>query len=98
MNRKNDVSPNDPGRAEENWLRTLHQGLARELLQVLAQSDEEREDNPADLPLEAEALLMDAMRKRATAIHPDSNSSGILVRLRIVGLCIVNSMKGATGF
>ncbi|MDZ7805270.1 ATPase, T2SS/T4P/T4SS family [Thiohalophilus sp.] len=54
-------------------------------MQVISQTDEKREDHPEDLPPEAKALLVDAMRERATDIHLDSNSDGILVRLRIDG-------------
>ncbi|MFP4609620.1 MAG: GspE/PulE family protein [Thiohalophilus sp.] len=73
----------------ENWPRTLHTRLVQELLAVIEQSNEDREDQPEDqpeeLPLEAEALLLDAMRERATDIHIDAGSGGILVRLRVDG-------------
>ncbi|TDY00544.1 GspE/PulE family protein [Thiohalophilus thiocyanatoxydans] len=69
----------------DNWPRTLHYRLVRELRRVLEQGDEDREESVEDLPLEAEALLLDAMRERATDIHIDASSSGILVRLRVDG-------------
>lgn len=94
MNRQSDNDPNELSGKENNWLRPLHQSLTRELLQVISQTDEEREDNPEDLPLEAEALLMDAMRERATDVHLDSNSGGILVRLRIDGRILDSALLG----
>jgi type II secretory ATPase GspE/PulE/Tfp pilus assembly ATPase PilB-like protein len=42
--------------------------------------------------LEADALLLDALRERATDIHIDASSGGILVRLRVDGRILDGSL------
>lgn len=66
---------------EEN--RPLLLQLATELPRAIADQNAQAETTT---PLLAEALLRDALRERATDIHLDSHSQGILLRLRIDGV------------
>lgn len=69
----------------QDWPRELHASLTRDLRQLIEQMDGQAEETSEDLPMEADALLADALRERATDIHIDANSAGVLVRLRIDG-------------
>jgi general secretion pathway protein E len=75
---KNPVS--DSG---EEGSRPRHHQLASGLLHVAQQ--QQTDDRVTSLPTLAEALLRDALRARATDLHLDSHSEGILVRMRIDG-------------
>ncbi|MGE0080977.1 MAG: GspE/PulE family protein [Thiohalomonadaceae bacterium] len=83
------IDEGTPLDAGEVWPRTLHGDMTRELSRAVAlaegaESLEEGEEDERQV-LEAEALLLDARRERATDIHIDANSSGVLVRLRVDG-------------
>jgi type II secretory ATPase GspE/PulE/Tfp pilus assembly ATPase PilB-like protein len=76
--------PNGDGGAEPE--RPLREYLVRELMSVLSDRETLPEgDRPAE-PLEAEALLRDALREGATDIHLDAKVDGVMVRLRVDGL------------
>lgn len=64
-------------------VRPLHDELVRELLATLVENEEA--PIPQDHPSEAEALLHDALRERASDIHLDFQLDGMLVRFRIDG-------------
>jgi type II secretory ATPase GspE/PulE/Tfp pilus assembly ATPase PilB-like protein len=81
--------------AERVWPRRLHDQLTRELSRYLAHA-EEPEGEQEGVALEADALLLDALRERATDIHIDANSSGILVRLRVDGRMLDGSLLDHT--
>jgi general secretion pathway protein E len=61
--------------------RPLHEHLAEQLRQCVQQQSSDETS-----PHLAEALLRDALHERATDIHLDSHTSGVLVRLRIDGV------------
>lgn len=60
--------------------------LVRDLMSVLS----DRETLPAGeipaVPVEAEALLRDALREEATDIHLDAKGDGLMVRMRVNGI------------
>lgn len=81
----------DPGgqqisEGEAGLDRPLHQYLVRDLMSVLA----DRETLPAGEvpaePLEADAILRDALREGATDIHLDAREAGWMVRMRVDGI------------
>lgn len=65
--------------------RPLRNQLAAELLRKIPAQAATKVTQLAS-PLLAEALLRDMLRERATDLHLDSNTQGILVRLRIDGV------------
>ena len=67
-------------------LRPLHPSLVQQLLQTLEDMEEGVvEDDDGEVPLEAEALLRDAVREEASDLHLDNHRDGMLVRMRIDG-------------
>jgi general secretion pathway protein E len=65
--------------------RPLRNQLATELLRNIPSQTESTENHQTS-PLLAESLLRDMLRERATDLHLDSHTQGILVRLRIDGV------------
>ena len=61
--------------------RPLREYLASELLHAVEQR-QEHEGDELESPIEAEGLLRDAVRERATDIHLDTKMDGVLVRMR----------------
>ena len=75
---KNPISDSNEG------ARPRHDQLASALIR--ATQEQQTDDKVASSPTLAEALLRDALRERATDLHLDSQSEGILVRMRIDGV------------
>ena len=66
-------------------LRALREGLVRDLLSAIQTREESTKDELPDSPIEADALLSDAVRERATDLHIDTQAEGVLVRMRVDG-------------
>jgi type II secretory ATPase GspE/PulE/Tfp pilus assembly ATPase PilB-like protein len=65
--------------------RPLNTHLATELLRAIHKQASDKGDTPPS-PQLADALLRDALRERATDLHLDSHSQGLLIRMRIDGV------------
>ncbi len=65
-------------------IRPRYDQLVSGMLQTI--EGQQNSGSAAASPLLAEALLRDALRERATDLHLDSHSEGILVRMRIDGV------------
>ena len=84
MKQQNKTAPTKSGSDNmQEDARPLHNQLASTLLH--ATQEQQTADNIPSSPQLAEALIRDALRERATDIHLDSHSEGILVRMRIDG-------------
>lgn len=68
--------------SDEAQARPQHPNLASELLRNLPRENA----GWSASPMLADALLRDALRERATDLHLDSHSEGILIRMRIDGV------------
>lgn len=73
--------------SEEESRRPLRQHFVQQLL-IALEEVWTSEDGPPEYAVEAEALLRDVIRERATDIHLDAGAEGLLVRLRVDGKVI----------
>jgi len=69
----------------ELMAREWRENLVQELLSAVGKREYPSGEDDLDFPLEAESLLRDALRERASDIHLDTQKAGVLVRLRIDG-------------
>lgn len=76
----NDLHEANP---ESTKVRPLHEHLVRDFLNAVQLRTDELHESTH---MEAEILLRDALRERATDIHLDTSMTGVLVRFRIDGI------------
>ncbi len=87
MKQKNKILPQDLASDSQSAAeRPLYSQLSAELQQQIDHQAQSDAIHTSTSPLLAESLLRDAMRERATDIHLDSHSRGILIRMRIDGV------------
>jgi general secretion pathway protein E len=78
--------------------RPLRGYLVSELLRAVEERETRPEEELAGEPLEADALLRDAVRERATDIHLDGKVGGLVIRMRVDGLVYDGAqLPGAQG-
>lgn len=76
-----DAEPPD----EKIMARELRENLVQDLLSAVEKRKDSTDEEELKSPLEADSLLRDALRERASDIHLDTQLEGVLVRLRIDG-------------
>ncbi len=79
-----DTEPPD----EEFMGRECREDLVQELLSAVEKREDSADEEELQYPFEAESLLRDALRERASDIHLDTQLEGVLVRLRIDGVIL----------
>ena len=66
-------------------IRPMREYLTHALRAAVEEREEQSDEAELDIPLEAEALLRDAVRENATDLHLDTKADGLLVRMRVDG-------------